>query len=79
MCISNGLVGYLVKRVAAQVHDDTIALAIKPVLTERFAVMNISDVCTSWRYRLRSQVIPSISKVNNAPNLRMKDNTVGTM
>jgi hypothetical protein len=31
--------------VAAQVHSDTITLAIRPVLTVRPAVLNCSEVC----------------------------------
>lgn len=36
--------------VAAHVHDDTTADATNPVFTVRPAVLNISDVCTSFWY-----------------------------
>ena len=38
----------LCRRVAAHVHEDTTAEATRPVLTVRPAVLNISDVCTSF-------------------------------
>ena len=47
----------LCNRVAAQVQDETTALATRPDLTVRPAVENISEVCNSLLYRLRTQVV----------------------
>ena len=44
-------------RVAAQVQEETTALATRPDLTVRPAVENISEVCSSLLYRLSTQVV----------------------
>jgi hypothetical protein len=44
-------------RVAAQVQEETTALATRPDLTVRPAVENISEVCNSLLYRLSTQVV----------------------
>lgn len=46
--------------VAAHVHDDTTADATNPVFTVRPAVLNISDVCTSFWYLRRQNLISLI-------------------
>jgi hypothetical protein len=52
------------RRVAAQVHEETTALATRPDLTVRPAVENISDVCSSWLYRLSAHVVKTWNAVN---------------
>lgn len=48
-------------KVAAQVQDETTALATRPDLTVRPAVENISEVCSSLLYRLSTHVVKTFS------------------
>ena len=49
------------------VQDETTALAMRPVLILLFAVMNISDVCTSLKNLARIFVMYHIVRPKKAP------------
>lgn len=51
--------------VAAHVHDDTTADATNPVFTVRPAVLNISDVCTSFWYLYYQNFISLLYYISN--------------
>lgn len=53
--------------VAAIVQDDTTAEATRPVLTECFAVMYISDVCFSAIYRDKAIEMRDMMMAKAAP------------
>lgn len=55
------------KSVAAIVHDDTTADAVRPVLTLCFAVINISESCFSAKYFDRNSDTSDIPMANAAP------------
>jgi hypothetical protein len=56
------------RSVAAIVHDDTTADAVSPVLTECFAVMNISESCFSSKYFERKRDTMDMPMANAAPS-----------
>jgi hypothetical protein len=54
-------------KVAAIVHDETTAEAVKPVFTLCFAVMNISESCFSAKYLDKNKDTIDIPIANAAP------------
>ena len=52
---------------AAQVHEETTEAAIRPALTDLEAVENSSEDMTSRWYRLRAQVMKTMTTENPSP------------
>lgn len=60
----------IAKGVAAQVQEETTALATRPDLTFMPAVLNTSDVWTSLLHRLSTKVVSIMPKAKAKPSPR---------